>query len=91
MSLDADETLSQRELRNESGRVLRAVAAGQSFLVTNAGEPVGRLVPVDAPSRPTLPMRPAVRSGAWSELAARRHRSGQPVTRILDELREDRL
>ena len=34
-------------LRNESGRVLRAVEAGETFVVTNAGVPVGRLVPLD--------------------------------------------
>lgn len=30
------ERLSQRELRNESGRVLRAVSEGSSFILTNA-------------------------------------------------------
>lgn len=49
------ERLSQRELRNESGRVLRAVSDGQSFVVTNRGVPVGRLVPLDAPAA-TMPI-----------------------------------
>lgn len=43
------ESLSPRELRNESGRVLRAVSEGHSFVLTNSGVPVGRIVPLDAP------------------------------------------
>lgn len=31
-------TFSQRELRNESGRVLRAVSEGHTFLLTNSGD-----------------------------------------------------
>jgi len=41
-------TVSHRELRNESGRILREVQAGQSFIVTNNGEPVASLKPIDA-------------------------------------------
>ncbi len=44
--------LSQRELRNESGRVLRAVSEGQSFVLTNGGVPVAGVVPLDAPALP---------------------------------------
>ena len=33
--------LSQRELRNESGRGLRAVSEGRSFVLTNSGGPCG--------------------------------------------------
>ena len=39
-------TISHRELRNHSGEVLRAVAAGETFIVTNNGEPVAELGPV---------------------------------------------
>jgi prevent-host-death family protein len=38
--------ISQRELRNESGRIMRALEAGESFIVTRAGAPVGELVPL---------------------------------------------
>lgn len=38
--------ISQRELRNESGDVMRALDAGESFTVTRNGVPVGELVPV---------------------------------------------
>ena len=37
--------IPQRELRNESGRIMRALDKGQSFIVTRNGVPVGELVP----------------------------------------------
>jgi len=36
----------QRELRNEIGRVLRDVAAGESVRITVRGKPVADLVPI---------------------------------------------
>ena len=38
--------ITQRELRNESGRIMRALDKGQTFTVTRNGVPVGELVPV---------------------------------------------
>lgn len=38
--------ITQRELRNESGRIMRALNNGESFTVTRNGVPVGELVPV---------------------------------------------
>jgi prevent-host-death family protein len=38
--------LTQRELRNESGEVMRALDAGESFIVTRNGVPVGELTPL---------------------------------------------
>jgi len=37
--------LTQRELRNKSGEVMRALDAGEDFIVTRNGEPVGELRP----------------------------------------------
>lgn len=85
------ESLSQRELRNESGRVLRAVAEGQSFVLTNRGVAVGRIVPLDAPA-PTLAIaRPAKRVGGWAALQPRRSKGDRPMVLIVDELRAERL
>ncbi|AXE39400.1 type II toxin-antitoxin system Phd/YefM family antitoxin [Acidipropionibacterium virtanenii] len=85
------ESLSQRELRNESGRVLRAVSEGRSFVLTNSGVPVGRLVPLGAPDPGLAITRPARRSGGWAELGIERRSVDQSVTEVLDEMREDRL
>ena len=38
--------VTQRELRNESGRIMRALDRGTSFIVTRNGVPVGELVPM---------------------------------------------
>ena len=38
--------LTQRELRNESGEVMRALDAGESFIVTRNGVGVGELTPL---------------------------------------------
>jgi len=39
-------TITQRELRNDSGAVLREVQAGQTLIVTRNGVPVAELRPV---------------------------------------------
>ncbi|WP_336628650.1 MULTISPECIES: type II toxin-antitoxin system Phd/YefM family antitoxin [unclassified Microbacterium] len=85
------ESLSQRELRNESGRVLRLVGEGQSFVLTNRGVAVGRIVPLDAPAA-TLPIvRAAKRVGGWAALSPQPVESDRLLSRIVDELREDRV
>lgn len=40
--------ITQRELRNDSGAVLREVQAGARFIVTRNGTPVAELRPVPA-------------------------------------------
>ena len=38
--------ITQRELRNESGDIMRALDQGESFVVTRNGVPVGELLPL---------------------------------------------
>lgn len=38
--------LTQRELRNESGAIMRALDEGECFVVTRRGVPVGELTPL---------------------------------------------
>jgi prevent-host-death family protein len=38
--------ITQRELRNESGEIMRALDRGEAFLVTRNGVPVGELTPL---------------------------------------------
>ena len=40
--------LTQRELRNGSGEIMRALDRGESFVVTRNGVPVGELLPARA-------------------------------------------
>ena len=56
--------LSQRELRNESGRGLRAVSEGRSFVLTNSGVPAVRIVPLGEPAPTLRIVRPARRQDA---------------------------
>jgi prevent-host-death family protein len=39
-------TITQRELRNESGEIMRSLDEGESFIVTRNGTPVGELTPL---------------------------------------------
>ena len=41
-----NKTITQRELRNDSGAVLREVQAGRTLIVTRNGVPVAELRPV---------------------------------------------
>jgi prevent-host-death family protein len=38
--------ITQRELRNESGKIMRALDRGEAFVVTRNGVPVGELIPL---------------------------------------------
>ena len=38
--------ITQRELRNDSGEIMRALDRGETFVVTRNGVPVGELNPV---------------------------------------------
>ena len=38
--------ITQRELRNDSGEIMRALDQGESFVVTRNGTPVGELIPL---------------------------------------------
>jgi len=39
-------SITQRELRNESGEIMRALGRGETFVVTRNGVPVGELTPL---------------------------------------------
>lgn len=39
-------TITQRELRNSSGDIMRRLDTGETFIVTRAGKPVGELRPL---------------------------------------------
>jgi len=39
-------TISQRELRNSSGEIMRGLDHGETYIVTRNGQPVGELTPL---------------------------------------------
>ena len=42
-------TISQRELRNDSGSIMKRVEKGESFVVTSNGRPIAELRPLVRP------------------------------------------
>jgi prevent-host-death family protein len=44
-------SIPQRELRNDNARVIEAVRAGETFVVTRNGEPVAELRPIRSARR----------------------------------------
>jgi len=38
--------ITQRELRNESGAIMRGVERGESYVITRNGTPIARLIPL---------------------------------------------
>lgn len=79
------ERIAHRDLRNRSSEILRAVAGGESFEITNHGEVVAILSP---PSGRRLRIRPATRHGGWNKLT--RYDVDETVQEMLDDLRGDR-
>jgi prevent-host-death family protein len=56
--------ITQRELRNESGEIMRALDRGESFVVTRNGVPVGELIPLRQRQFVTADTAVAVFAGA---------------------------
>jgi prevent-host-death family protein len=48
-------TIAQRELRNDNAKVIEAVAAGESFVITRNGVPVAELRPIQRVRRTFVP------------------------------------
>jgi len=66
--------ITQRELRNDSGRIMKALDKGKAFIVTRNGVPVGELIPLR--QRVFVPTEVALASfAAAPRLAARRFRN----------------
>ena len=86
--------ISQRELRNQSGDVLRRVAAGESFVVTNNGTPAALLTPVrESEGWDAMilrgQMRPPVRAVDIAELSESSLPARQGLSAV-EALRDDR-
>ena len=57
-------TIAQRELRNDNAKVIDAVAAGETFVVTRNGVPVAELRPIEPPRRKFVAKEQLVALGA---------------------------
>ncbi|ALC99421.1 hypothetical protein AM609_07855 [Actinomyces sp. oral taxon 414] len=79
--------ISQREMRNDSGAVLRRVEAGEVLEVTRRGVPVARLVPLSDDSD-LRRVKPATRSINYADFP--RVLPGEPSEVTLAAIRDDR-
>lgn len=84
------ERIPHRELRNSSSEILRRVAAGESFEITNHGTVVAVLGPPPDLVGELRIVKPATRKGGWGDLKPVAG-NGRSTQDILDELREDRV
>jgi prevent-host-death family protein len=77
-----DDTISQRELRNDSAAVLRRVQAGQTLVVTRNGTPVGELRPL--PRRRFVP-RELIERAALAAPSIDRVRFRRDLDQVADQ------
>ncbi|HEX7496184.1 MAG TPA: type II toxin-antitoxin system prevent-host-death family antitoxin [Candidatus Limnocylindrales bacterium] len=77
-------TIAQRELRNENAKVIDAVTAGETFVVTRNGEPVAELRPVQAGRRAFI-SREEVAALAAVGVRIDRHRFRTDLDQVIDQ------
>ena len=76
--------IAQRELRNDNARVIDAVTAGETFVVTRNGEPVAELRPI-RPGRRTFITRDEVASLAGAAIRIDHRRFREDLDRAVDQ------
>jgi prevent-host-death family protein len=89
------ERVGVRELRQNLSRWLRRVEAGESFEVTERGEPVAMLAPIPGASGALRRLAAAGRLAHVGQglagLGAPDTAAASPISKALDELRSDRV
>jgi prevent-host-death family protein len=76
-------TIAQRELRNDNAKVIDAVAAGETFVVTRNGEPVAELRPIQ-PGRRTFISREEVVALGGAGVRIDRHQFRADLDQFID-------
>ncbi len=76
--------IAQRELRNQNARVIDAVTAGETFVVTRNGEPVAELRPL-RPGRRTVVPREEVVALATANVRIDHHKFRADLDRVIDQ------
>ncbi len=77
-------TIAQRELRNDNAKVIEAVSAGESFVVTRNGEPVAELRPYRS-ARRTLVEREDVLTLATAGVRIDRDQFRADLDRMIEQ------
>jgi prevent-host-death family protein len=76
--------IAQRELRNDNAKVIEAVTAGETFVVTRSGEPVAELRPIRA-GRRSFVSRAEVAALAVAKVRIDRHQFRADLDRVADQ------
>lgn len=77
-------TIAQRELRNDNAKVIEAVVAGESFVVTRNGVPVAELRPVQTGRRTLVAKADVIAlASAGPRIDGRRFR--RDLDRVVDQ------
>ena len=84
------EHISQRQLRNDSGAILRAVQEGARYIVTNNGTPVAELRPIQPDPLAGLTVRRARPGARFRDIVPQQGRSDETALESLLFLRGDR-
>ena len=79
-----DRTIAQRELRNDNAKVIDAVTAGETFVVTRNGEPVAELRPIQAGRRAFI-SRDELAALGTAGVRIDRHRFRADLDRWIDQ------
>ena len=77
-------TIAQRELRNDNSKVMDAVSAGETFVVTRNGEPVAELRPIRA-GRRTFITRAEVAALAATNVRIDRDQCRADLDAVIDQ------
>jgi prevent-host-death family protein len=77
-------TIPQRELRNDNAKVIEAVSAGETFIVTRNGEPVAELRPLQA-GRRTFVAREEVAALTTAGVRIDRHQFRADLDHVIDQ------
>ena len=77
-------TIAQRELRNENAKVIDAVTAGETFVITRNGEPVAELRPARA-GRSTFIDREEIEALATAGVGIDRHLFRADLDHVIDQ------
>lgn len=77
-------TIPQRELRNDNAKVIDAVTAGETFVVTRNGVPVAELRPV-RPGRRAFISREEVAALAATQVRIDRQQFRIDLDRVIDQ------
>lgn len=77
-------TIAQRELRNDNAKIIDAVTAGETFVVTRNGEPVAELLPIRS-GRRTFISRQEVEALAKAGVRIDPNRFRKDLDRVIDQ------